>query len=291
MKLILLVGVVMATAISLISIELPEASAQRVFGDYLVRIPPGATVPGSVHYEPAEIVVPVGTTVVWVNDDPDQPHTVTSGVADSPDARELFHSGIIRTDAFFSHTFDEPGEYSYHCEIHPRAAGRVTVGVAIVQGQNFEFRYGVGPVFDFTEHERNLLTISPTTIDVAEDQAALYRITIIREGEEVFLEQFRTIGGNLHLELIPTDEPTRVTGPAIFDPQTGAFSVSGSFLKEVGQFSIRAEVLSIADRTPTQPIVDEFNIQIVPEFPAAVLAGTFAIGGIVAYSRFRGFFQ
>jgi hypothetical protein len=123
------------------------------------------------------------------------------------------------------------------------------------------------------------------------NQTAVYRVTILKEGEEVFSDQFRTIGGTLHLELIPTDEPTRITGPDIYDPQTGAYHIFGSFLRDDAQYSIRAEITSVADRTPLEPIVDEFGVQIVPEIPIAALAAAFAIGGTVAYGRFRGFFS
>jgi plastocyanin len=283
-------SLLLATAVTIISIDFPDASAQRVFGDYLVRIPPGATQEGGVHYEPAGIAVPAGTTVVWVNDDPGQPHTVTSGMADSPEAQAQFHSGVIGAERFFSQTFNEPGEYVYHCEIHPGAVGRVSVSGAFSEGQNFVLRYGAGSTFDFTEHERSLLTFEPTLINIAEDQAALYRITILKEGNEVFSDQFRTIGGTLHLELIPTDEQTRITGPDIVDPQTGAYHISGSFLKDNAPYSILAEIISVGDRPPQEPIMDEFGVQIVPEFPVAVLAAALAIGGTVAYGRFRGFF-
>jgi len=71
-------------------------------------------------FSPANIVVDVGTTVTWTNYD-DVEHTVTSDEGDELDS-ELF--GENET---FSHTFDTPGEYAYHCSPHPNMRGLVTV--------------------------------------------------------------------------------------------------------------------------------------------------------------------
>ncbi|MEX2159262.1 MAG: cupredoxin family copper-binding protein [Dehalococcoidia bacterium] len=71
-------------------------------------------------FAPANIIVPVGTTVTWTNYD-SAGHTVTSDDGDELDS-PLFARG-----ASFSHTFNEPGEYAYHCEPHPNMKGLVTV--------------------------------------------------------------------------------------------------------------------------------------------------------------------
>jgi plastocyanin len=71
-------------------------------------------------FAPANIVVDVGTTVTWTNDDV-VPHTVTSDDGDELDS-ELLNPGDT-----FSHTFDTPGEYRYHCTPHPNMQGLVTV--------------------------------------------------------------------------------------------------------------------------------------------------------------------
>ncbi len=70
-------------------------------------------------FEPAEITVPVGTTVAWVNHD-DIPHTVTSD-------EKLFKSPALDTDDRFTMTFDKPGMYPYFCGLHPHMTGIVVV--------------------------------------------------------------------------------------------------------------------------------------------------------------------
>ena len=70
-------------------------------------------------FNPAEITVPVGTTVTWVNRD-DVPHTVT---ADD----KQFHSTALDTDDRFTHVFSTPGTYPYFCSVHPHMTGRIIV--------------------------------------------------------------------------------------------------------------------------------------------------------------------
>lgn len=72
-------------------------------------------------FGPATLRVPVGTKVVWTNDDED-PHTVTS--AADP---QLLTSPPLDTGQSFSFTFDKPGTYRYFCSIHPHMLGTVIV--------------------------------------------------------------------------------------------------------------------------------------------------------------------
>jgi plastocyanin len=65
--------------------------------------------------------VPTWTIVSWTNEDSIQ-HTVTS------DEEGLFDAGPISPADTFENAFDTPGEYGYHCAIHPFMTGRVMVG-------------------------------------------------------------------------------------------------------------------------------------------------------------------
>ena len=71
-------------------------------------------------FAPANIVIDVGTTVTWTNHD-GVDHTVTSNEGD------VLKSERFGRDGTFSHTFDTPGEYYYHCEPHSNMHGLVTV--------------------------------------------------------------------------------------------------------------------------------------------------------------------
>ncbi len=72
-------------------------------------------------FEPATLDVAAGATVVWTNDGL-APHTVTGDFADS---------GVLEPGQTFSHTFAEPGEFSYVCAIHPQMTGTIRVSAAV----------------------------------------------------------------------------------------------------------------------------------------------------------------
>jgi plastocyanin len=71
-------------------------------------------------FSPASIIVDAGTTVTWTNYDGAR-HTVTSDDGDELD------SELLAKNETFSHTFDRPGSYAYHCKPHPNMKGLVTV--------------------------------------------------------------------------------------------------------------------------------------------------------------------
>lgn len=88
-------------------------------------------------YNPADITVPVGTTVTWTNQD-DVGHTVTEGDPNSPKAANLrvFDSSgealtgkvaLIGPGQSWSYTFTTTGTYEYYCIVHPYMIGYVTV--------------------------------------------------------------------------------------------------------------------------------------------------------------------
>jgi plastocyanin len=70
-------------------------------------------------FGPAELTVPVGTTLTWTNRD-DIPHTVVS-------TDKVFKSKVLDTDEKFSFTFSKAGTYPYFCSIHPKMTGKVVV--------------------------------------------------------------------------------------------------------------------------------------------------------------------
>src|SRR5918993_4760537 len=70
-------------------------------------------------FEPDQITVAPGTTVTWVNDG-EEPHTSTADDG-------TWDSGTLQPGESYSFTFDEPGDYSYFCEIHPDMTASVKV--------------------------------------------------------------------------------------------------------------------------------------------------------------------
>jgi plastocyanin len=67
-------------------------------------------IPDSASFDPDPVRITAGTTVMWHNVDA-QTHTTTSDEG-------LWDSGFMSSGDRYEYTFDEPGEYPYHCELH-----------------------------------------------------------------------------------------------------------------------------------------------------------------------------
>jgi len=102
----------------------PSASAGPT-----ITIPSGASSPGSTPYEPIPLSVKKGDKVTVVNSD-SAPHTVTNGKGpEDPQTGKLFDTSMIEGGA--SATIDTakltPGDYDYHCSVHPFMKGVLKV--------------------------------------------------------------------------------------------------------------------------------------------------------------------
>jgi plastocyanin len=105
----------MATGLMTVGPMSPASAAEsaRVF---MVDNEPDLT---NWHFDPAEVTVPAGVTVTWVNKGKEE-HTVT---ADD----KSFDSGMKRSGASFQRAFPKPGRYTYYCAPHPWMKGAVRV--------------------------------------------------------------------------------------------------------------------------------------------------------------------
>lgn len=73
-------------------------------------------------YSPKEVVIPPGTTVRWVNNEPSaMPHDVVQGTVDelrdflNGNHQPLFQSPVLNPGDYWEYTFTEEGEYIYGC--------------------------------------------------------------------------------------------------------------------------------------------------------------------------------
>ena len=84
-----------------------------VAGTTVVGIRDFAFVPDTIRVRP-------GATITWVNCEEKTAHTTTSdgGVWSSP---------LLAPGESFSHTYDQPGSFPYHCSPHPFMKGTVIV--------------------------------------------------------------------------------------------------------------------------------------------------------------------
>jgi plastocyanin len=71
-------------------------------------------------FTPAHITVRKGTTVTWTNNDSTS-HNVVSDTTTGP------QSEVLGNGKSYSYTFNEAGEFSYKCGLHPSMTGTVTV--------------------------------------------------------------------------------------------------------------------------------------------------------------------
>ena len=74
-------------------------------------------------FDPAQITIETGTTVVWINQD-SAPHSVTEGTPGDVDSD--FDEEIL-PGAYTILLFDEPGVYSYYDRYMESSAGEITV--------------------------------------------------------------------------------------------------------------------------------------------------------------------
>ncbi|HTO55245.1 MAG TPA: cupredoxin family copper-binding protein [Myxococcota bacterium] len=70
-------------------------------------------------FRPQTLEVPVGATVVWVNDD-EEIHALYA-------MDDSFRSPALDGDASFEHQFTKAGTYEYRCSLHPQMKGTIVV--------------------------------------------------------------------------------------------------------------------------------------------------------------------
>lgn len=76
-------------------------------------------------FKPASLQVPVGTTVLWTNED-DINHSVTQGTPPAL-AQSGFDSDFFVLSQTYAFTFDTPGDYLYFCKRHNHMTGVIHV--------------------------------------------------------------------------------------------------------------------------------------------------------------------
>ena len=89
----------------------------------------GSSIQGSPSYDPATLTVKKGDKITVTNKDT-LPHTVTSGTGPTdPNSAAQFDTSILEAGATadIETTNINPGEYPYHCTVHPYMLGKLVV--------------------------------------------------------------------------------------------------------------------------------------------------------------------
>jgi plastocyanin len=79
---------------------------------------PGVTI-ADFHFSPATTTIHAGDTITWSNSGPSS-HTATA-------TNGSFNTGILKKGQSASHTFTQPGTFTYACQIHPFMHGTIIV--------------------------------------------------------------------------------------------------------------------------------------------------------------------
>ena len=119
-------------------ISVPSSFAE----EQIVSLPKYSNKPGcqdlDLCYIPSPLIVKVGQTVSWKNNDY-AVHTVTSGTPDTgPDG--IIYSGLMSPDDTFAFKFKDPGSFQYYCQLHPWMEGLVIaeLGKEQITQEDFE---------------------------------------------------------------------------------------------------------------------------------------------------------
>ena len=105
------------------------------------------------NFNPPEIKVPVGGTIVWTNKDA-VPHTV-SGID--------FTSGTLNPGDSFTYTFADEGTFDYACSLHPQMKGTVIVGSGVSALLNLQTEQ-IAPVETVTPVTQEPAVAEPTAV-------------------------------------------------------------------------------------------------------------------------------
>ena len=112
-----------------------EANAQG--GEFTLTINPGATDSNSLSpIEPANVTIPVGATVVWLNKDSAY-HQIVSGTPEAGPTN-VFYGDFFATNEAYNRTFDSPGVIDYYDPIWTNIRGQITT----VSENNTESGFG-----------------------------------------------------------------------------------------------------------------------------------------------------
>jgi plastocyanin len=106
-------------------LAVPLAGLSRLVLDQDVQAADVAVTIQNFAFAPTPLTIPVGTTVVWTNQDT-APHTATN----DPGSAFSFDTGMLQKGQSGRVTFSAAGSFPYHCNVHPNMHGMVVVTAA-----------------------------------------------------------------------------------------------------------------------------------------------------------------
>lgn len=127
---------------------------------------------GALSFKPSRLEIHSGDTVRWIQKDGYNDHNVVSYPNRIPKKTETFEGPLLSTVGdSWSHTFDAPGTYEYHCHPHEALGMR---GVIIVGRESApdEFRQSKPGehVHDMSAHGTHMDDHEPMMMEHGEEQ-------------------------------------------------------------------------------------------------------------------------
>jgi plastocyanin len=253
----------------------------RNIPSYAITIPFSS--PGFSNFDPSDVSIPIGMTIIWFNDDSGL-HTVTTTTTTAmtnssshftmPSAppQKVDSGSILPNGGSFIHTFSEPGTYNYYDKFDPRMHGRINVGTGIESGKNMNMMVGgnLSSSFNPNEARKMVLSFVPKTIPIPPTVALTYEVTISNTLRPwlVFSHIYDDSDGMLDLELIPTHRSKNNSadfttwGPDFRSQEafhtTGTYHLKGPLLVENSEYDIRIAIIAKDGIVLSKPVVDTF---------------------------------
>lgn len=236
-------------------------------------------------FEPKEISIPTGMTVIWFNNDQGQ-HTVTTLRNNTYSTPQAFDSGVVPgSGGSFIHQFNQPGSYVYFDQFNPSVHGIVNIGSAVEQGKNFNMYVGgINSLpFDANKSQSVVLSFVPKTVKFPPVVSLTYNVTLLDStGKPLYNHRYDDSDGILDMELMPihkniqstttTNSATAATiqkqfttwGPDFIGQEElntdGVFHISGPVLVQNSPYSIVVSIISSSNRDLPHPISETFAL-------------------------------
>jgi hypothetical protein len=225
---------------------------------------------GNSPFEPSEISIPVGMTVIWFNDDNGE-HTITTEQNSTRSSPEILDSGPVQgMGGSFVHTFTKEGVYNYYDQNNPSVKGYIHVGGPVEEGKYMNMIAGGKLPFDPKEPNRILLSFVPKTIQFPPTTSITYNVIITNStGKPIFTHTYIDDDGILDLELIPNHVTNLTRGFTTWGPDfigeegyrtTGTFHIMGPVLVTGKPYSIGVSIARSDNTLFTNPPVDTFDL-------------------------------
>ena len=267
----------------------PVFSTIRSKPAYVVNIPFSSE--GKSVFEPKEISVPTGMTVIWFNNDLGQ-HSITTLTNSTYSPPAAIDSGVIPgTGGSFIHQFNQAGSYVYFDQFNPSVHGIVNVGSAIEQGKNFDMYVGgIRSIpFNPSKTQNMVLSFVPKTVKFPPVVSLTYNVAILNSaGKPLYSHTYDDSDGILDLELVPVHkniQPTSTNAMSATNASTaaaaaqkqfttwgpdfisqeefntdGVFHISGPVLVQNSPYSIVVSIVASSNRELQHPISDTFAL-------------------------------